>query len=263
MKWLASTSLSLCTIFSSLVAEEDSKNDDLRAVLSEFFSESFLEMAAQGAIDSVEKEIDPSLLVQQFLEQFETQDELFTSVSQPYAELFTQEEVAELRRIFESPAYQKFFKEHINAHLVSFERIETAFLNLAQKYNMTSPITAQITTDPSEVTELTKENFSDLIEQAKNPIIIDAYATWCPPCKKLSPLFEKANEKYSDVIFAKFDVDQEPELVDHFGITRLPTLIFLLPKNPDPVMKSTGLLSEKALNEKIEKLRAMYKEQEK
>lgn len=66
------------------------------------------------------------------------------------------------------------------------------------------------------------------------PAIIDLYATWCPPCKKLSPVLEEIQKTYGKKIqIYKVDVDKEPELAQLFNATSIPLMIFI-PKEGKP-----------------------------
>lgn len=51
-------------------------------------------------------------------------------------------------------------------------------------------------------------------------------ATWCPPCKAISPVYEKLSEKYQNIVFTKIDVDQLPEAAAAASIRSVPTFIF-------------------------------------
>ena len=59
-------------------------------------------------------------------------------------------------------------------------------------------------------------------------VVIDFYATWCGPCKRVAPMFQDLSEKYSaQIVFFKVDVDESPELVNLFDISAMPTFVFL------------------------------------
>ena len=58
-------------------------------------------------------------------------------------------------------------------------------------------------------------------------VIIDFFADWCGPCKRIAPEYEKLSEKYTDVIFLKVDADASEKLSESFQINALPTFLFL------------------------------------
>ena len=69
---------------------------------------------------------------------------------------------------------------------------------------------------------------TDFTYSGDKPIVIDFWATWCGPCKKMAPLFEQWAEKYKDrIIFLKVNADKEKELCNKFKVNALPTFIFL------------------------------------
>lgn len=69
---------------------------------------------------------------------------------------------------------------------------------------------------------------SELAEiPATGSVVIDFFATWCGPCKKIAPAFEKLAEVYPSIAFLKVDVDESPELVDKYEVNAMPTFIFI------------------------------------
>ncbi len=79
---------------------------------------------------------------------------------------------------------------------------------------------------------LTDKNFEETISNATKPVIIDFWAEWCPPCKKLTPVLEKIAETYKDKIdIYKVNVDQNPFLSQTFSIEVIPTVILFKENN--------------------------------
>lgn len=69
---------------------------------------------------------------------------------------------------------------------------------------------------------------SDLSEiPQQGAVVIDFFATWCGPCKRIAPTFEKLATSLTSVQFFKVDVDESPELVNEFDIAAMPTFVFL------------------------------------
>lgn len=73
-----------------------------------------------------------------------------------------------------------------------------------------------------------KKNPDKWVYEGSKPAIVDFYADWCGPCRRLSPVLEKLAEKYKDkIVIYKVNTDKERELAAAFGITSLPTLVFI------------------------------------
>jgi len=69
---------------------------------------------------------------------------------------------------------------------------------------------------------------SDLSEIPKDKkVVIDFFARWCGPCKRIAPEYEEFSKKYTNVEFLKVDYDESNELAEAFGIESLPTFIFI------------------------------------
>lgn len=88
--------------------------------------------------------------------------------------------------------------------------------------------------------------------KGSKPAIIDFYADWCGPCRMLSPILKSMAEKYKDeIVIYKVNTDKEQELAAAFGITSLPTLLFI-PLDENPQIAQGALpkdVLEKGINE--------------
>jgi thioredoxin 1 len=71
---------------------------------------------------------------------------------------------------------------------------------------------------------LTKENFEETIT-GNDTVIVDFWAEWCGPCRMFAPTFEKASEEHGDIVFAKVDTEDQPELAGYFDVRSIPTLM--------------------------------------
>lgn len=114
----------------------------------------------------------------------------------------------------------------------------------------------------AQIIHLTKEEFLQKVSNYEQnpatwkylgdkPCIIDFYATWCGPCKRLAPILEEISKEYKGKIYVyKIDIDKEKELAKTWGIRSVPTLFFC-PMENEPQM-AKGLLPKKTIIEAIE-----------
>ncbi len=96
---------------------------------------------------------------------------------------------------------------------------------------------------------ITKDNFEEKVLNNKKTVLIDFWASWCGPCKMLSPIVSEVAEENSDIDVGKINVDEEAELSLEFNIMSIPTLIVF--KDGKAVKKSIGLVSKQEILELI------------
>ena len=75
------------------------------------------------------------------------------------------------------------------------------------------------------VITITKENFEQEVLQSAKPVLLDFWASWCGPCRMLSPVVDEVAEERTDVKVGKVNVDEQPELAGQFGVMSIPTLL--------------------------------------
>ena len=112
----------------------------------------------------------------------------------------------------------------------------------------------------SYVTEVVTENFmSDVIEKSKEkPVIVDFWAPWCEPCKQLAPIIEKlVNQKNGNVILAKMNIDESPEVAQQLKIQSIPAVMAF--SDGQPVDGFIGVQQEKNISDFINKISALNK----
>ena len=102
--------------------------------------------------------------------------------------------------------------------------------------------------------ELTKDNFEQTVNG--HPIVIvDFWAPWCGPCRGFAPVFEKAAEAHTDVVFAKVNTDEQQEIAGAFGIRSIPTLMVFREKVI--VFQQAGALPGSALEQVLTQAKAL------
>jgi len=102
------------------------------------------------------------------------------------------------------------------------------------------------------VTNLTEKNYKEEVLESKLPVVIDVFADWCGPCMMMKPVFEELSKELgSKYKFLKVNVDEERELAVKFGVSSIPTMIFI--KNGEVVGKEIGYVGKQVLAEKLEK----------
>ena len=74
--------------------------------------------------------------------------------------------------------------------------------------------------------KLNKDNFNEIVNVEKK-VLVDFYADWCGPCRMLSPIVDEIASERDDIVVAKVNVDDEPELAQQFGVISIPTLVVL------------------------------------
>ena len=101
---------------------------------------------------------------------------------------------------------------------------------------------------------ITGEQFNSTV-RGEGITLVDFWASWCGPCMRFAPVFEKAAEANPDITFAKVNTEEEPELAGALGISSIPTLMAF--RDDVLVYREAGALPAKALDALITQVREL------
>ncbi|NBO46684.1 MAG: hypothetical protein EBU85_06730, partial [Actinobacteria bacterium] len=115
---------------------------------------------------------------------------------------------------------------------------------------------------PSPVFDATDANFQSLVleKSMTNPVVVDLWATWCQPCKTLSPILERVTESYDGAVFlAKVDVDANPALSQAFQVQSIPAVFVVLAGQVMPLFQ--GAVPEPQVKQVYEQVLQIARQQ--
>ena len=89
------------------------------------------------------------------------------------------------------------------------------------------------------ITTITKDNFENEIVKADKPVLVDFWASWCGPCRMLSPTIDEIAEEHPEIKVCKINIDDEAELAIRHGVMIVPTLMIF--KNGEIAQTAVGV----------------------
>ncbi len=95
------------------------------------------------------------------------------------------------------------------------------------------------------VTAITSANFENEIIKSSKPVLVDFWASWCGPCRMLSPIVDEIAKEQNDVKVCKINVDENQDLAAMFQVMSIPTLVLI--KDGKIVNKSIGYKPKQAI----------------
>lgn len=93
--------------------------------------------------------------------------------------------------------------------------------------------------------EVSKSNFRKEVLEAEGIVLVDFWASWCAPCRMLSPIVDQVAEEVTDVKVVKVNVTDEEELAAEYNVMSIPTLIVF--KGGQEVKRSMGFIPKEAV----------------
>lgn len=95
------------------------------------------------------------------------------------------------------------------------------------------------------VLTITQNDFENEVLKSDKPVLLDFWASWCGPCRMLSPVVDEIAEENPQIKVGKINVDEEGDLAASFGVMSIPTLVVI--KNGQVVNQSVGVVPKQKI----------------
>jgi thioredoxin 1 len=101
--------------------------------------------------------------------------------------------------------------------------------------------------------DFTEQNFSQEVLESDQPVVVDFWAPWCPPCKMVGPVIEELAQEFAGKVkIGKVNVDENSQIAGRYNVMSLPSIIFF--ENGQPMKTMVGAQSKEDYKQEIEQL---------
>ena len=76
----------------------------------------------------------------------------------------------------------------------------------------------------SNIKYISEQDFEQVVLKSEKPVLVDFWATWCGPCKAIAPILDQISTERDDIVIAKVDVDENPQIATKYRIRGIPTM---------------------------------------
>lgn len=224
-------------------AESPEINGLRQSFLEAIYNEEGIYNIAAHLLDQANSQTSPDEIVERVKEMMEG-PEFQQKLQSIFSAAFDDAEAKEAYELINNDLYKRYNGRLAQAnHACSMATVSLFKQAIDETFQPRADIKAQ-----ADIPHLTKDNIQNILTTNKY-VIIDAYADWCGPCKTFARTFAEVQQELGDqYFFVKMNVDDQPELSETYGITYIPTIIFI--KNGQ-VLESTGPMTKKQFIAKI------------